>query len=291
MIIDCHAHYEPRILNDQSIIKVMDEVGVDKTVLISHLTDPPETKKGDFVMAVQRFMFNNDVLRPLGIAITKSMYKKSGEWNFWFNIFKKEPQKFQMIQKPDNVGIAQIIEKFPDRFLGWIFVNPLMSDALDELEKWKDTKGMIGVKIHPFWHRFSMEKFKVVGRRIEELGLPLLVHLGFGAAGNYRWLFENFPDLKIIVAHLGVPFYKSLWPEIAANPNFYMDISSTYHVDEGLVRSAIKKVGAHKCLFGTDSPYAHTDAVSQIKKWVLNLPISSTDKEKIFSTNFLELIS
>ena len=143
----------------------------------------------------------------------------------------------------------------------------------------------------PEGHRFPMEKFEAVGRRIEELGLPLLVHLGFDAAGNYGWLFENFPNLKIIVAHLGVPFYKSLWPEIARNPNFYMDISSTYHVDERLVRSAVQKVGAHKCLFGTDSPYAHTDAVDQIKKWVLDLPIPSTDKEKIFSTNFLELIS
>ena len=75
MIIDCHAHYEPRLLDDQSILKVMDEAGVSKTVLISHLTDPPETKKGDFVMAAQRFMFDSDLLRPLGIAITKSMYK------------------------------------------------------------------------------------------------------------------------------------------------------------------------------------------------------------------------
>ena len=57
------------------------------------------------------------------------------------------------------------------------------------------------------------------------------------------------------------------------------------------MRNAIRKVGAHKCLFGTDSPYAHTDAVAQIKKWVFNLPISDNDKEKILSTNFLELIN
>ena len=77
MIIDCHAHYEPRILDAKNIIKLMDEAGVQKTALISHLTDPPETQKGDFVMAVQRFMFESNMLRPLGIAITKSMYKKS----------------------------------------------------------------------------------------------------------------------------------------------------------------------------------------------------------------------
>ncbi len=53
----------------------MDEAGVQKTALISHLTDPPETQKGDFVMAIQRFMFDSNILRPLGIAITKSMYK------------------------------------------------------------------------------------------------------------------------------------------------------------------------------------------------------------------------
>ena len=163
MIIDCHAHYEPRILDDLSILEGLYEAGVDKTVLISHLTDPPETQKGNFTMAVQRFMFDSNFLRPLGIAITKSMYKKSGEWNLWFNKLKKDPQKFNIVQKPDNEGIARIIEKFPDKFLGWIFINPLLPEALDELDRWKDTPGMVGVKIHPFWHRFPMEKVEAVG--------------------------------------------------------------------------------------------------------------------------------
>jgi len=234
-------------------------------------------------------MFDSDLLRPLGIAITKSMYKKSGEWNLWFNKLKKDPQKFNIVQRPDNAGIARMVERFPDQLLGWIFINPLLPDAMDELERWKDTPGMIGVKIHPFWHRFPIEKVEAVGRRTEELGLPLLVHLGFDASGNYQWLIDTFPRLKIIIAHLGVPFYKSLWPEVIRNPNVHLDISSTYHVDEGMVRRAVKEVGAHKCLFGTDSPYAHADAVEQIKKWVQDLPVPDADKEKIFSTNFLEL--
>jgi len=291
MIIDCHAHYEPRILDDQSILKVMDETGVDKTVLISHLTDPPETKKNDFVMAVQRFMFDSNILRPFGIAITKSMYKKSGEWNLWFNKLKKDPQNFSIVQKPDNEGVARMTQQFPDRFLGWIFINPLTPDALDELDRWGNTPGMIGVKIHPFWHQFPMEKVEAVGRRAEELKVPLLVHLGFGSSGNYEWLIKKFPKLKIIIAHLGVPFYKSLWPDVIRNPNVYMDISSTYHVDEEMVRRAVSEVGAHKCLFGTDSPYAHVDAIAQIKNWVQNLCVSNVEKERIFSENFLELIN
>ena len=107
-------------------------------------------------------------------------------------------------------GIARIIKKFPDKFLGWIFINPLMPESLDELDRWKDSPGMIGVKIHPFWHQFPIEAVEAVGRRTEELGLPLLVHLGFDASGNYRWLIDKFPRLKIIIAHLGVPFYKKL---------------------------------------------------------------------------------
>jgi uncharacterized protein len=291
MIIDCHAHYEPRLLDDESILKIMDEAGVNKTVLISHLTDPPETKKGDFVMAVQRYMFDSNFLRPLGITITKSMYKKSGEWNLWFNKLKKDPQKFNIVQKPDNAEIARMVERYSDRFLGWIFVNPIMKGALDEIERWKGTPGMIGVKIHPFWHRFPIEKVEAVAQRTEELKLPLLVHLGFDASGDYRWLIDKFPHLKIIIAHLGVPFYKSLWPEVISNPNIYLDISSTYHVDEGMVRRAVKDVGADKCLFGTDSPYAHIDVVKRIKQWVIDLSVSDMDKEKIFSNNFLELIN
>ena len=52
----------------------------------------------------------------------------------------------------------------------------------------------------------------------------------------------------------------------------------------------IKIIGPEKCLFGTDTPYAHADAALRIKQWVEDLSISDIQKEQIFSENFLKLI-
>jgi len=290
MIIDCHAHFEPRLLNEKQIIRNMDQVGIDKTCLIPLLTDPPESKKPDFPMKMQRFMFNSNLLRPLGIAITKSMYQKKGEWKLWFNKNKSTSESLKLITDPDNQSVANLISKHPDRFLGWIFINPSLSNALDELEKWRNTPGMIGVKIHPFWHQYSIEVASDLVKRVQELKLPLCVHLGFGSHGNYRWLLESFPNLTIIFSHLGVPYYKNTWHLAKQYLNVFFDISSTYHVDKKLLNKSIKIIGPEKCLFGTDTPYAHADAALRIKQWVEDLSISDIQKEQIFSENFLKLI-
>ena len=290
MIIDSHAHYEPRILNIDNLLKKMKQAGVDKTVLIPRLTDPPESMKPDILMAIQRFMLYNKPLRPLAIFITETMYKKSGEWNMWFRKHSSETRKINILTDPDNETVVNIVKKYPDHFLGWIFINPLNNDSMEQLEKWSSVPGMIGVKIHPFWHRFPIEKVYKTAKRAEELKMPLLVHLGSGEHGDFMWLIKKFSKLNIIFAHLGIPFFKDLWVEVKNRPNIFMDISSTYHVNKHFITEAVKYVGAHKCIFGTDSPYAHDDAILRIKGWVETLDIPENEKDWIFEQNFQNLI-
>ena len=290
MIIDCHAHFEPRLLSEEKLISNMDEAGVEKTVLIPRLTDPPESQKSDFVMAVQRIMFYVSWLRPLAIGITKTMYRDSGKWNMWFGKSSGKQQQFKLLTDPDNQSVADMVLKYPKRIMGWIFINPCNPDAMDQLEKFREIPGMIGVKIHPFWHGYPIKKVAQIAERTRELNLPMLVHLGFGDSGDYKWLIKNFPKLNIIFGHLGIPYYKDLWADVVKSPNVFMDISSTYHTDQFLIRNAVKMVGSKKCLFGTDAPYAHSDAVLRIKGWVEDLPISPDEKDRIFFKNFFELI-
>lgn len=289
MIIDCHAHFEPRLLNEEQLIHNMDKAGIDKTVLIPLLTDPPESKKPDLLMAIQRFMFNSVVLSPLGIAITKSTYSKKGEWRLWF-LNKGEDITYNLVQIPDNETTVKIIQKYPDRFLGWILINPILENSLMEFENLIQIKGMIGVKLHPYWHQYDIYLAEEILKRAEELSIPISVHLGFGKQGDYQWMVETFPELNIIFSHLGVPFYKNTWHLAKEYPKVFFDISSTYHVDKKLVNKAIKIIGPEKCLFGTDTPYAHADAALRIKQWVENLPITDIQQEQIFSENFLKLI-
>jgi predicted TIM-barrel fold metal-dependent hydrolase len=70
-------------------------------------------------------------------------------------------QTVKLYKDPDNESVATALKEHPDRFLGWIFVNPNgKNDILQEYEKWKDTPGFIGVKAHP-WRQFSEIDFKL----------------------------------------------------------------------------------------------------------------------------------
>jgi len=117
--------------------------------------------------------------------------------------------------------------------------------------------------------------------------------------GDYKYLPEKFPNLKIIYLHAGVPFFKELWNYFKVNkdkyPNVYLDLSSPY-VDEFIIKDAIDSFGADKCLYGTDGPYGYQQKgdgydYGLIKGWIEDLPILQEDKEKILYKNFERLIA
>jgi predicted TIM-barrel fold metal-dependent hydrolase len=88
--------------------------------------------------------------------------------------------------RSDNESVARLVASHPDRFLGWIFLNPRNnSGVLDELKRWRAVPGMIGVKLHPHWHDYRTEILGPVLRRAEELRLPVLIHLGVRGAGAH----------------------------------------------------------------------------------------------------------
>src|SRR5262245_47761224 len=53
--------------------------------------------------------------------------------------------------------------------------EPRMLDV-DELDRFRQVKGMIGVKLHPHWHDYRTEILSPLLRRCEELKLPVLIH-------------------------------------------------------------------------------------------------------------------
>jgi predicted TIM-barrel fold metal-dependent hydrolase len=203
---------------------------------------------------------------------------------------------FGIYSRPDNDAVARLCQAHPDRFLGWIFLNPRNNPGvLDELERRRSVRGMVGVKLHPHWHDYRTEILSPLLRRVEELHLPILIHLGFRARGDFRAICERFPRLKVISAHAGFPFYKDLWAYRGAYPNLHVDLSSPY-VDEKLAREAVLAMGPERCLYGTDSPYGFHEAdgsydYGEIRRWVERMPVSSAAVEGMLGGNFRELLS
>ncbi len=206
-------------------------------------------------------------------------------------------KKYRIYEKPDNAPVAEAVSKHPDRFLGWIFVNPAAEgDPIEEIEKWSSQPGMVGVKAHPFWHRYAISELDGVAAWCRDHGYPLLIHLGCReGSGDYQRLPEKFPGLKVIYAHAGIPYFQKLWSYARGKDGVFVDLSSPY-LNQDLAKKAADFLGADKCLYGTDGPYGGQSPGGDydygiIKGWMESLPLPDKGIEKVLNENFQEIIA
>lgn len=287
-IVDCHAHFEPRMLELPRVLAKMDEAGVERVALIPTMNDPlpstPET-----LLAALRVAMRSRAGRLLAEGVHRALLTPEGD-------LRLQGQVFQIYDRPDNDSVARAVAAHPTRFWGWIFLNPRNNPrVLDDLEKYRSIPGMIGIKLHPHWHDYRTDLLDPILRRAQELKLPALIHLGFGKRGDYRAMASRYPGVSFLFAHAGFPFYDELWRHARALRNVFIDLSSPY-INEALARDAVRALGPERCLYGTDAPYGfHADDGSydygEIRRWVERMDLRGAAQERIFAGNFLELLA
>jgi hypothetical protein len=139
----------------------------------------------------------------------------------------------------DNADLARLVQQHPDRFWGWGFIR-LGQHTDDDVDRLADM-GLAGLKFHAPLDPYDTPAYFTVYERAQALRLPCLFHTGVFTppkpAPGQRFRSENcrpiylesiaqeFPDLKMICAHMGV-----CWNEEAAAicrifQNIYVDLS------------------------------------------------------------------
>ena len=286
MIIDCHYHFERRLLTDSELLNKMDACGVEKTALMAVINEPIP-KPPEFLLKILRFSLTHRTFRFLAKMLAAN-FTPEGDIKIPTGIF-------ELYQNPQNEPVFQAIEDNPVRFLGWVFVNPRGdADQLQELIKWKDRPGFIGVKAHPFWHRYPPIELLPVAVELAKIGKPLLIHAGFDNHGDYEVLLREVPGLKLVLAHAGFPLYADTWKKIKNNKNVYVDLSQSSYLNAHTTRQAVDDLGATRVLFGTDGPYGvHGDDdlfdYAFLKRRIERLFPDNAIQKKILGENFLEL--
>ena len=190
-------------------------------------------------------------------------------------------------------------EEYRDGIISFGSVHPFAEDVEEELERIK-TLGLKGVKLHNDYQGVFMfdEKCDKTYRKCEELGLPVVFHMGFDPISKYVHrampydlieLTEKYPKLKIIGAHMGgVNAWESVYKYIAGNRNIYLDTSFVAgHIDPDLFAAIVKKHGTDRILFASDLPWS--DPREEIKL-VDSLKISEIEKDRIFCRNAIALL-
>jgi len=284
MIVDAHYHLDERIEPLDRLIDQMDRHGIDHVALIPSMNDPVEFKG---IAAMAGALLPTLLMgrwRRLGLRSYNSSVNREGRLSLL-------GKTYRIYDLPNNEDVAQALRSHPDRFYGWIFVNPVSADPISELDKWAGTPGWIGVKSHPFWHRYAVSELDDVAAYCEDKNLPLLVHLGGDHdRGDYRFLPDRHPRLNVIYAHAGVPFYREVWDYASNKDNVFVDLSNPLYVDDRVRTEVVKELGAKKCIHATDGPYLGADQGSMLEK-VDRLALSASEKDRILGENLMDIIS
>jgi predicted TIM-barrel fold metal-dependent hydrolase len=150
-------------------------------------------------------------------------------------------------------------------------IDPRTPTVIDDLHRLALEMGGKGIKLGPIYQGFQPddEAYFPVYEKIQALHLPILWHQGssFDARmGPLEWaspvlldkIARTFPDLKMIVAHLGFPWVRETIALVRKQPNVYTDISGlrlrTWLLYNALVE-LIQYGGEDKIFFGTDFPW------------------------------------
>jgi len=284
MIIDAHYHLEELIETVDALLGQMQQNNVARVGLIPKMQEPVHLtgviKKASDLLP--RLLMGR--LRLLGLMLYNSTVTSDGR-------ISTLGKKYLLYHRPDNAYLDEVIQAHPDKFYGWMFVNPKSADPVTEVERWYGRKGWIGVKTHPFWHNYPVALLDEVAGFCAEKGLPLLMHLGSGREnGDYRYLPERHPQLKIVYAHAAVPRYREVWQYAKKKANVFVDLSSSIYMYDKILAGVIQALGAEKCLYGTDGPYGNATQKRMLDR-IYRLQLADNQREKILGRNFLDLIS
>ena len=285
MVIDCHYHLEERVFTVDELLREMDKCGIQKTALMASMFEP-FSEPPVFLIRILQFLLENSTLRWSGRLLV-SNFTSDGD-------VKILGKPYHIDKDPDNEVVFNAVKKHPDRFLGWIFVNPKgKKDQIAEFEKYKDMPGFIGIKAHPFWHHFKPIELAPVAEKLAQTGKPLLIHLGFDEEGDFEALLRKVPDLKLILAHAGFPKYSDTWRNIKNRKNIYLDISQTTYTSENATLGVMEYLGVDRLLFGTDGPYGFHGKYGYdygfIKRRIERLFPDTLIQARLLGDNFAEI--
>lgn len=171
-----------------------------------------------------------------------------------------------------NERIAAYARAHPARVFGFAGIDPSNPrEALDEIARCRDELGLVGVAVAPpaqNFHPSDSRAMRVYAKAVEQ-GMPVLFHAGIRVGPETRLDYarpflldevaREFPEMRMIVAHMGLPWVDETLFLLAKHDHVHAEIS-------GLLRhpwqayqslsSAHEQGVMDKLLFGSGFPFS-----------------------------------
>jgi predicted TIM-barrel fold metal-dependent hydrolase len=157
-----------------------------------------------------------------------------------------------------NAAVHDAVKANPDRLIGYARVNPNYgAAAVAELEKCFSTYGFKGLMLDPEWENFYPGDKKLAYPLYEtalKYKAPVMFHSWYSPSqpALFWQVADDFPDLAVIIAHLGGRLFADATFIAQRAPNIYLETSDNMYGAAPLVRA----LGAERILYGSNTPFA-----------------------------------
>lgn len=167
--------------------------------------------------------------------------------------------------------VRKAVEQYPDRFSALLGIDPYTGmNGVRELETAVKEWGFIGAHMYPHWYELDPHhrKFYPFYAKCVELGVPIQMQVGqsliyspdfpcrsTGRPITLDTIACDFPELKLLGIHVGIPWTDEMIAMAWKHPNVYIvsDAHSPKYWPESFVKY-INSYGQDKVMFGTDFP-------------------------------------
>jgi len=227
-----------------------------------------------------------------------------GRFGGWANVSCTPNELIQFMDKyeveksavffTDNELVRRAVQTYPDRLVGCYWPNPHEEDAAEKVKIALTDWGFRGIKLHPLFQAFLPNE-KIVHPIMEEARrakVPMLIHTGhspFSLPWSVGELAESFPDVKIVMLHMGDGH--GVYMEAAINvarrmDNIYLETSRMPNGSK--IKEALSTVGRERVMYGSDMPFG--DPIVEIVKATV-LELSDEEFELYFYRNAKKLLN
>ena len=175
----------------------------------------------------------------------------------------------------DDAYVAKYVAAHPDKLIGFLSVDPAADGWERDLRVGHQDLGLVGIKLMPMYAGFRPDDSRLdpLWQYAQQQHLPVLLHTGttFVAQAPLECTLPRhldpvatrFPDVPIIMAHLGHPYEGECVVTARKHPHLFADISALHYRPFQFYHSLmlVQEYGVwDKVLFGTDYPFTNVDA-------------------------------
>lgn len=181
----------------------------------------------------------------------------------------------------DDRFVADYVSRHPDNLIGFLCVDPTQDGWEREMREGHEELGLRGIKLLSMYAGFRPDDSRLdpLWNYATRNRLPVLLHTGttFVAQAPLECTLPRhldtvaikFPEVKIIMAHLGHPYEGECVATIRKHPNVFADVSALHYRPFQLYHSLmlVQEYGVwEKVLFGTDYPFTNVnDSIAGIR--------------------------